>query len=348
MKPGNILLIRADADSQIGTGHIMRCLALAQAWQDCGGEVHVFSAELPGGLVARLQAEGLTLHKLNAVAGSDADADQTAFLAAHLGARWIAVDGYQFGWSFQQCLKSAGLHLLLIDDLGNADGYAADLVLNQNIYADAAMYRNRKAYTQLLLSTSYVLLRREFWPWKGRQRRLRRRAQRVLVTMGGSDPDNITLRALQALSEVGDSQLNIVVVAGPGNAHIEALRRNVDMSPHCIKLVQNVTDMPSLLNWADVALTAGGSTCWETAFMGLPSVVVVLADNQTLIAAGLHDAGCAINLGEAAGVPKSILVMQIETLLCAYDLRRVMAEKGQTLVDGGGAHRVISEMKSLL
>src|SRR5215216_4793334 len=160
------LLIRADASAQIGTGHIMRCLALAQAWQAQGGAVTFATMKtLPDALQTRLQNEHIVLHLLDTKPGSADDAAQTAALAASLGAA-VVVDGYHFGGDYQYTLKSAGLKLLFIDDNVHADHYYADFVLNQNIYANEAMYANREPRTILLLGPRYVLLRLEFWRWR--------------------------------------------------------------------------------------------------------------------------------------------------------------------------------------
>ena len=132
------------------------------------------------------------------------------------------------------------------------------------------MYANREAHTRLLLGTRYVLLRREFWPWRGWRREIPAVARKVLVTLGGGDPDNVTLKVIRALAQVEIEGLEAVVVVGPANPHLEELQAAVKDTPHPIRLESNVTNMPELMAWADVAITAGGSTCWETAFMGLP------------------------------------------------------------------------------
>lgn len=344
MNPLDILLVRADASTQIGTGHIMRCLALAQAWKEAGGEVHFVTVELPANLDSRLQQEGMTRHTLKVVAGSDADAVQTAALARALGVTWVVEDGYHFGRSYQHVIKKADLRLLAIDDFGHAGAYVADLVLNQNIYAGPSIYVERSATTRLLLGTRYALLRREFWSWRGRRRDVPARARQVLVTMGGSDQDNVTLKVIRALTQVRVAGLEVVVVVGPGNPHGGLLRHAAKQSSHLISLQQSVTDMPKLMAWADVAVAGGGSTCWEMAFMGVPAVLLVLADNQVAVATGLNNAGCALNLGSHTALQATAIAEPLEKLLLASDQRRTMIERGQKLVDGNGAKRVLEYM----
>jgi len=278
------LLLRADASETIGTGHVMRCLALAQAWQDTGGRVVFLMATEAPAVEARLQSEGMEVIHLPVQPGSRDDAIQTADLARRVGADWVVVDGYHFGADYQRTIRGLGLHLLFIDDHGHADHYSADLVLNQNIHAHEGIYKNREPYTRLLLGTRYVLLRREFLKWRGWKREIPEVARKVLVTMGGSDPDNVTLKVIQALQQVDVDGLETIVVVGGGNPHYEELQSSVQESRFPVLLESNVTNMPELMAWADVAVSAGGSTSWELAFMGVPALVLILANNQRSIA----------------------------------------------------------------
>src|ERR1700730_16540434 len=196
------LLIRADAGERIGAGHLMRCLALAQAWLDTGGRAEFLSASMPPLLEARLVSEQISLTLLSANAGSDCDAQATVARARQIGARWIVVDGYQFGAKYQQRLKEADCRLLFIDDYGHCDYYCADLILNQNFYAHEDLYARRENYTRLLLGTRHALLRREFWSWKDFRRKIPRVARKLLVTLGGADPCNVAAKVLHALRDL--------------------------------------------------------------------------------------------------------------------------------------------------
>ncbi|NJM05046.1 UDP-2,4-diacetamido-2,4,6-trideoxy-beta-L-altropyranose hydrolase [Candidatus Gracilibacteria bacterium] len=264
------LLIRADASPQIGTGHVMRCLALAQAWQEQGGKVVFASVLISPGLAERLRTEGIELHSIAQVPGSAADAHETTALAQELRAPWLVVDNYHFDDNYQQLLKQRGLRLLAIDDYGHATHYHADMVLNQNIYASVDLYPQCNPNTKLLLGCDYALLRREFWPWRDWQRPIAATARRVLVTLGGADPHNTTARVVQALDLIAAVDLEVVVLIGASNPYLSAIEATVRASRHQIVVRQNVSDMPELMAWADVAITAAGSTCWELLAMGYP------------------------------------------------------------------------------
>lgn len=335
------LLLRADASTQIGTGHVMRCLALAQAWQDAGGLVHFAAVDIPERLEMRLRAENMTLHRMDVVPGSHADAIQCATLAKALNVDWVVEDGYQFGADFQHTIKGAGLRLLAIDDYGHASHYCADLVLNQNIYANSSVYSSREPNTRLLLGTQYVLLRQEFWRWCSKLQNIPVQARKVLVTMGGSDPDNVTLKVIEALNQVQFNGLELIVVVGASNKHLRKLQDAIRRSPHKILIKVNVRDMPELMDWAELAVSAGGSTCWEFAFMGVPTLCLSLAENQLALAKGLNEAGAALDLGWHATVEPRAIKRSVTNLLLSQDSRRTMNKHGQDLVDGQGVKRVI-------
>jgi UDP-2,4-diacetamido-2,4,6-trideoxy-beta-L-altropyranose hydrolase len=344
------LVIRADATPESGTGHVMRCLALAQAWIDQDGEVVFISHCESDALGKRITAEGINLISLDKPRPDPLDLDFTISTLNKLKAQnstrktWLVVDGYHFDADYQKSIKAAGYKLLWIDDYGHAAHYYADLVLNQNISADSSAYTHREPYTQLLLGPRYALLRREFKRWQGWQREIPAMARKVLVTLGGGDPDNVTLKVIQALKQVDVPGLEAKIVVGPANPHLELLKKEIGDESR-LHLLTNVTDMSDLMAWADVSISAGGSTCWEQAFMGLPGLIIILADNQRPVGQRLGQSGTRINLGWHATLSAQQISQAAFDLLGAPETRGEMALKGRTLVDGQGAARVLMLVK---
>ena len=337
------MIIRADASTQIGIGHLMRCLALAKAWQDSGGMiVFVIAMGVPR-IEARLQSEGMEVVHLSVQPGSNDDAIQTADLARRRKASWVVVDGYHFGADYQRIIKDSGLYLLAIDS-GYSRHYYARIVLNQNIHADEGLYENRELYTQLLIGTRYILLRPEFLEWRGWKREIPGVARKVLVTLGGGDPDNVTLKVILALQQVEVKGLEAVVVVGGSNPHYEKLLSAIKDLQYSIRLVRDAINMPALMAWADVAVSAGGGTCWEMALMGLPNLIIVVADNQRVAAEGLHEKGAAVSLGWREQVSGREIARSLESLMGDAVKRAGMARTGRSLVDGRGAERVLMAM----
>lgn len=334
------LLIRADASAMIGSGHVMRCLALAQAWQAAGGDSFFSPAEITPALEKRVREAGHALAAVLAARGSAEDAVQTVALARTHGVAWIVADGYVFDSSWQRQVRDAGFRLLVIDDYGQEGRYHADLILNQNLGAEGAPYGLRDPATRLLLGSRYALLRREFLDYPRPVRSFAGPARRVLVTLGGGDPDNITARVVEALTEI--ENIDATVVVGGSNPHLSGLRAAVAAAGQ--HLAVDATNMSELMAWADVAVTAAGSTSWELAAMGLPALQLVIAENQRPIAAALDRAGATINLGDAGSVDKEQIAGRLRALIGDAERRREMSARAAQLIDAHGASRVAAAL----
>lgn len=331
------LVIRTDVNTQIGMGHFMRCLALAQNWQDKGGR-SIFVMSEPG-FEDRLKSEGMEAAFITSVAGTPQDAFETIEIASRAGSSWIVIDGYNFDAQYQENIKDKDLNLLFIDDMGHCDHYYADIVLNQNLHANKDMYNNRESYTELLLGTRYVLLRREFQKWRGWKREIPKVAKKLLVTMGGGDPNDVTTMVLQAIKDMKIDNLQVTVLMGAKNPHFNKVQfflKDFDLK---VNLIKNVTDVSEYLAWADLAIAGAGSTSWELSFMGLPCLVLVLADNQHLIADKLERVGAALNLGWYNTVSFSDISQALNSLANSKSLAN-MSKIGRDLVDGRGVDRV--------
>ncbi|HMK22226.1 MAG TPA: UDP-2,4-diacetamido-2,4,6-trideoxy-beta-L-altropyranose hydrolase [Terriglobales bacterium] len=334
------LLFRTDASVSMGTGHVMRCLALAQAWQDAGGEVVFAMAEATPSIEARLRIERAQVVRLQVAAGSADDAACTLDAAQRHRAGWVVVDGYQFDSGYASLLQSGRLKVLQIDDNGEAGPYSADLVLNQNLHASEGLYRYRAPQTRVLLGTRYVLLRREFAFWRKRTFEISGRARRVLLTMGGSDPDNVTEQILRFLLVEPDLELTVAV--GGSNPHLASIEKLVEQASGPVRVLKDVSNMPALMVWADLAVAGAGTTSWEMCMMGLPAALCVLAPNQENIAAELARAGAAVNLGYVGRNGTRELETVLRQLIDSQSARAKMSARGRELVDGRGAERVVA------
>ncbi|MFH1148454.1 MAG: UDP-2,4-diacetamido-2,4,6-trideoxy-beta-L-altropyranose hydrolase [Pseudomonadota bacterium] len=342
------LVIRADAGPEIGTGHVMRCLALAQVWQDDGGDVTFLTATDVPALEERLQSEGTSVLRLTASPGSIDDALETADLAQKNNSAWVVADGYHFGSEYQRLIKNSGLKLLCVDDYGHSDHYYADIVLNQNISARRDRYPGREAYTELLLGTDYALLRREFLEMCSREREVPDTARKILISLGGSDSRNATLKAVRALKTIDLCCSEVLILVGSSNKNRDSLDKELSSALFRFSLLTASNDMPALVRWADMAISAGGSTCWELAYLGVPSIILVIADNQEPVAEGLDRAGAVLSLGRSHEISESRIAEEFKMLARDREKRREMARIGRKLVDGIGASRVLACMKETI
>ena len=292
-----------------------------------------------------LKQEKFQLHSISAEAGSSEDTNQLCEIAARINADWIVVDGYQFDSAFQKALKKAEHKVLWIDDYGHAAPYCADLILNQNIYATAGLYPDRSADTEVLAGTSFALLRREFQRWQSFERKQIDRLKKILVTLGGGDPDNITLKVLQGINLLKDDrQLEIRVLVGAANPHMRALQQEIDSSSHQMSIVQNISDMPSAMTKADLIISAGGSTNWESLFLGLPAMMIIIAENQNPIADELAKQKLAINLGRGEDLVPERVADELRVLLDNPLRCNEISSRGRQQVDGYGAARVCQKL----
>jgi UDP-2,4-diacetamido-2,4,6-trideoxy-beta-L-altropyranose hydrolase len=346
---GKRLFVRADADARLGVGHLMRCLALAQAWRHTHGPVTFIGRLESTPLQARLVREGFGLLP---VASSAAYSRETGVLPAQLpipeedSGAWYVVDGYHFDLAHHRALRQAGFHVLVIDDNAHLSAYEADIILNQNLHADKLRYRcNPDAVS--LLGTKYALLRQEFLPAIQPARMPPSLCRRILVTLGGADPGNVSLTVLKALQRLCGNHradLEVRVVVGPANPHLAALQRGLVNLPFVCDLVSASDDMPTLMHWADVAVTAAGGTCWELACLGVPFGTIVVADNQEQVAEELAAAGVSVHFGRVRELRNEKLAADIASLMADDEQRRMMVETGRRLVDGHGAARVVEMM----
>lgn len=339
------LLIRADASIAMGTGHVMRCLALAQAWQDAGGRVVFAMAQSTESVRERLANESCDMLAVSSAIGSTEDLQQAAAFAREHSCEWVVVDGYLFGADYQKGLKAASQKVLFLDDYGHAQRYSAEVVLNQNLSASAELYSHRECQTRLLLGPKYALLRREFNAWRDWERAISSNCCRVLVAMGGSDERNVTATVIEGLRLTALKELEVTVLVGGSNPHLRGLQDMVAGSPLKMRLLKDVSNVGELMADADFAISAAGTTCWELCLLGLPSLLINVADNQTTVARELHNRGCAIHVGH--DIAAENIAENIKRLSNDHELRQSLSRRSQQLVDGKGATRVVSALRGV-
>jgi UDP-2,4-diacetamido-2,4,6-trideoxy-beta-L-altropyranose hydrolase len=342
--PRQTLVIRADSSVASGTGHVIRCLALAQAWQDHGGDVIFMMAQSTPAIEQSLSDEGMGLVHLSETPGSHEDAKQLAQIARKNDADWIVVDGYQFDENYQFAIKQADLKLVFVDDTGKCGHYFADVVLNQNVTAREGMYPRREANTRLLLGADYVMLRREFERWHEWQRSFPIVAERILVTMGGSDPDALTLPLIRAFAKIRDFRVRLTVIAGGSNPRIAELHRATNEMGPQIQLLTDVRDMATVMANSDLAVICGGGTLWEALYMGCATLTYSRPGVQEKIIGNLSAAGAVLDLGPVDEFDELSLLAAVKDIVRSVQRRQLMAQRGREAVDGQGTSRVLQAL----
>lgn len=320
----------------MGTGHVMRCLALAQAWQDLGGTAAFLSHELPPSLEERLQSEGIQSLALKSL---EEDISETCEAAKK--ADWLVLDGYHFS---QTHIERASKHtpgLLVIDDLGQFTSGGMTLLLNQNITASNLHYHQDDGFPILLLGSRMALLRREFRK-EALERDFSEPCQRLLVTLGGSDPHQVTEKVISALLTLPFLQARIVV--GAVNPRLKTLLALCKGNEDRLEVLSGVNDMVPHMDWAQLAVSAGGTSVLELASRAVPTLLVTVAENQEAICKQLDLAGIMIHAGWHHQLELSSLASKIRELSLTPTVRKRMANLGLSMCDGHGATRVARQM----
>jgi UDP-2,4-diacetamido-2,4,6-trideoxy-beta-L-altropyranose hydrolase len=335
------LIFRCDADPAIGIGHVMRCLALAQTWQASGGRVIFAASELPLGLETRLSAEGVELVQLEVRRGTAEDAAATIQAARDADAAGLVIDGDAFAAEFLRILKESGLRILLIDDFASRESFPVDLILNPNLGVSNQVYREKATRALILLGPNYLPLRREFTSHKF-DREFPDVGRRILVSLGGSDPENLSPQIVRALHDVDG--LEVTVVAGVSYKHSEELER---LSSQKINVVRNRSDMNELMRLSDLAITAAGGTLWELLYSGCPVMSYARNPVQARVVDLVAQRGAARNLGDTRAFRAAQLRDAVRLLAGDGALRESMANAGRNLIDGKGAERVIAAIRTV-
>jgi len=329
------IAFRTDATIQIGTGHLMRCLTLADELKKQGAQVRFISRDLPFHLSDMLDLKGIEYYSLSMDAvlepkdelthsnwlGTSQVQDAKATIQALTDHPWdwVIVDHYALDKRWESAVRTNAKQIMVIDDLADRQ-HDCDVLLDQNFYADMQTRYDAKVpvHCQLLLGPRYALLRNEFRKLREQIKPRTGQVKRILVFFGGVDSDNYTSLAIEALPSISDA-LHVDVVIGEQHPYREQIQ-NACLA-HGYGCQVQTTRMAELMADADLAIGAGGSACWERCAMGLPSLILVIAENQKKAAKDIDSAGVLINLGDARLIMKADLINAIEKLLVDENLR---------------------------
>ncbi len=328
---------RCDASTAVGVGHLFRCLVLADGVAARGHEATVLmGAEADLGR-ERVVAAGHRLQLLPAGIAAEQEA-QVVVKAALATLGWVVVDHYGRDARYLELIGAAGLRLLAIDDMAEHP-FPVDVLLNQNANAEAIRYELRPR-TIRLLGPRYALVRAPYRAARPPAPRVISHVERVLVSLGGSDPADGTGRVVEALGSVS-RRLVVDVVVGGAFPHLASLERRAAVSRHQVTIRRNLRDLVDVMCMADLFIGAGGGTTWEACCVGLPIVLIPIAANQMGNALALPVLGAALTKGDGPLQPAAVA-----DLVDHLDGARATAAGAAAwaLVDGEGADRVLEAM----
>lgn len=350
--------IRADASHRIGSGHIIRCVTLAERLRLRGAAISFVCRELPGHYCGWLENRGFAVTRLPARAdfvphdrsgdeyaamlgeSMKGEIEQSCVALAALGkVDWLVVDHYGLDSSWYGAMRPHVGRIMAIDDLANRS-LDVELLLDQNFQTSPHRYLTRVPGSCIqLLGPAFALLRPDFRTARERLKPRDGAVRRILVFLGGSDPENQTARVLDACKEALTPDVEVHVVVGQATPNRADLERRCSSMPRAQLHVQ-APNMAELMSQADLMLGAAGSTTWERCCLGLPGVLVSIAANQRDIGRSIADRGAGLYLGDIENVRHEDFVRTISGLMRDPLRLREMAANAHSLVDGLGAERV--------
>lgn len=340
-----LILIRADASPAKGTGHIMRCLALAEALRNQGDQVAFVTIEITSSLADRLAADGWGHYAVT----SD-DPTTILELSSQLNADALIVDSYWLDTDWRAAVRPGFRAVLALDDLADRSLHA-DLVWNPSPLAHTLPYDRLAPGAGLLFGDAYLLLRQEIaWAAFGPRLPLADRDS-ILLTFGGSDPAGLTVPVVKRLAPALPAGIHLDVVVGGSNPALDCIRAACARFPGQVRLHVDSRRMGELMAGAGLAVTAGGGTVGELAALAVPSLLVVIADNQAPAADDARTKGWAAVIdarGNRAAAADSIAASAL-SLWSDLSARTTLSHRiSAGGIDGRGAERVAAALRDLL
>lgn len=313
------IVIRADASIQIGSGHIMRCLTLANELKNRGVRVYFICRELAGHLCDLIESQGFKVfriaYKESFSEMNDAERTYQILTKEMLIIDWLIVDHYQLGERWERQFRSVSTKIWVIDDFTDRK-HDCDVLLNQNLVEDKELLYHDLVPTNCrkLIGPTYTLLRPEFR--RERENHFIRNGQvnRIFIFFGSSDPTNETMKTLQALKKLYLQNTLIDVVTGEFNQNKELVKQMCAEMEHVAYYCQ-IDFMAELMNKSDLAIGSVGTTTWERACLGLPTITIVIAKNQEEVAKTMAKAGAIHNLGWYEDVTLDNLCEAVQVML---------------------------------
>ena len=344
-------LFRVDGSHRLGLGHIMRCLALAQGLREVGVKPLFVTKDYEPSVIELIcRSEDIEL--IPAESSFAEDASRTTEFAERYNVRLIVTDlsntdslvNLEQYHRYLQALKAADRFMIILDRLVETD-FTRGLQIIPYYGAENMNLRPRGGM-KLLMGPKYFIFRQEFVEAARAKRDIKKDARNILVTMGGSDPSNLTMRIIKILAGMNRDPLNLRIVIGI--LYSDQVRQELEsiLAGHSgdYKLIMGSDNMADLMLWSDLAITGGGLTKYETAVTGTPSIIISQTAREAEMSTEFEKGGSALHLACISQIGEADIARAIEKLLEDNVLRSEMTKRGQAMVDGKGIRRIIAEI----
>ncbi|MDH5471997.1 MAG: UDP-2,4-diacetamido-2,4,6-trideoxy-beta-L-altropyranose hydrolase [Gammaproteobacteria bacterium] len=360
------IAFRVDASFQIGTGHVMRCLTLANELRDRNKDVYFICRDLKGNLSNYIEKKGFYCKLLSnshdeLLVDEDSlshaqwlgvswqkDAEDTNQILCNNKVEWLVVDHYGIDSRWHKLVRKNIGNLFVIDDLADRK-LDCDILLDQNFYLNPEQRYSHLVNERCscLLGPKHALLRKEFIQQKQIKRCDQRKSVvRIFVFMGGSDPTNETEKALLGLDKVKDINFEVDVVVSSANPRANYIEEMCANRCFC-KFHKDVMNISQLMNEADMAIGAGGATTLERCYLGLPSLVIMVAENQKETTKALNKVGALHCIGWYSDISSDDIYRAVNDFIYHPEkLEQICIKANQVLGKNNyyGVNGVVSEM----
>jgi UDP-2,4-diacetamido-2,4,6-trideoxy-beta-L-altropyranose hydrolase len=352
------VVFRVDCSQNIGMGHIMRCLALADGFERAGIKTIFIIKECKKRVIQAIRNNNHFVEILFGKLSFKEDAILTLDIVSRYKAPVIITDlsnvetladaeGYG---EYIRTLKESGRYVATIDGMGEdciskKTVVPADIIIAPYFGAEKKRCEFRD-HANTLLGPRYFMFRREFITAAGHPKNIKESAANILISMGGSDPFNLTIKTAKALTRLNKPDLKLKAVFGPGFSSSCMHETQVVLKKFKgeYDIIVESGDMAELMLWADLAVISSGLTVYEAAITGTPSIVLSQYDYHVELMEKFEEAGTILHLGSGRTVSEQMLSASIQRLLDDFNARKDMSQKGRGLVDGKGVDRIISRI----
>lgn len=341
------IIIRTDASYNIGTGHVMRCLTLAEKLLNRGCTIEFICRELDGNLCDFIEAKGYKINSLNKSIAEgdyinpDVDAQDTVQILTGKTqeTNWFIVDHYSLDIRWEAQIRPFVQNIMVIDDLADR-AHDCNILLDQNLVRDMETRYNNLVPKDChkFLGPSHLLLRPQFYRQREKLRTRDGRIKNILVFFGGSDQTNETVKALEAIDNLGIHGLTVTVIVGASNPHKDSISTTCSGNQNMLYYCQT-ENMAELIAKADLVIGAGGVSLWERCFLGAPSITLIVAENQVQSVLEASKKGVTWNVGWNHNLTSQELSKYIKKALDNPAGLIEMGKKGLALMENSGSFK---------
>ncbi len=352
-----VIAFRLNANAQIGSGHLQRCLTLASGLRSVEPECQIlFLTSRSEEFTPKIATAGHAQIDIGAIDNTDEDLEAAGKVIAEHRIDILIIDMYAIDPGYLAALKKQVKILALIDDFMHIQKYPVHMLINPNIYAHMPEYKHDED-TELLLGTEFAQLREEFDAYQEFRRETTKNARHILVTFGGSDYKGASILTVKALKRLGErrnggersggdanmSQFIATIIVGKAFRKGEELAGEIGLDPRFIVL-EDITDISKKMANADLVIASPSTTFYELLFFKLPVILITQAENQRMLADYAGKNGLAVSMGQIDKVSEAEFADVIQRLVEDYEERARMSARMDELVDGFGRFRVAEEI----